>query len=168
MTVRCPHCSTGYDLPEHLLGERGARVRCPSCGGRFVVRRAELEATPPRESTSGAGSGGAGAEDYVLLAGVAEAELLMSSPASAPPADVTPTREPAAVADQVLGVLARFLGEALTRSRARGTVLSDHGPMLMAVWEEYRRRVGPDAPAAVFRAALRDHYGVDLSPAHEA
>ncbi len=37
MTVHCPHCLTGYLLPEHLLGGAGARVRCPGCEGVFVV-----------------------------------------------------------------------------------------------------------------------------------
>jgi len=31
------------------------------------------------------------------------------------------------------------------------------------VWDEYRRRAGPDAPSTVFRVALRDRCGVDLS-----
>jgi len=51
----------------------------------------------------------------------------------------------------------------LTQSRSRGTVLSDHGPAIIAVWDEYRRRAGEDAPSGVFRAALRDRCGVDLS-----
>lgn len=39
MTVRCPHCSTGYLLPDHLMGPLGARVRCPECQGSFEVSR---------------------------------------------------------------------------------------------------------------------------------
>src|SRR5882762_9266512 len=39
MTVHCPHCSTGYLLPDHLIGPGGARVRCPECQGGFAVVR---------------------------------------------------------------------------------------------------------------------------------
>jgi hypothetical protein len=65
----------------------------------------------------------------------------------------------------VLDVLIDFLGDALTRSRARGTVLSDHGPAIVAVWEEYLRRAGDDAPGAAFRHALKERCGVDLTGA---
>ena len=73
------------------------------------------------------------------------------------------TVEPAAVAASVLDVMVEFLGETLARARARGTVLSDHGRAILAVWDEYRRRAGPDAPAATFRDALKERCGVDLS-----
>src|SRR5262245_59400181 len=39
MTVHCQHCSTRYFLPPHLMGPRGARVRCPECQGTFTVSR---------------------------------------------------------------------------------------------------------------------------------
>ena len=39
MTVQCPHCSTGYLLPDHLVGPLGARVRCPECQASFEVPR---------------------------------------------------------------------------------------------------------------------------------
>jgi predicted Zn finger-like uncharacterized protein len=48
MTVHCPHCTTGYELPDSLVGERGVRVRCPNCGGAFDVRREKSDpAAPP-------------------------------------------------------------------------------------------------------------------------
>jgi hypothetical protein len=84
-----------------------------------------------------------------------------------PPTDlaVAAREEPAAAAGAVLDVLIDFLGEALTRSRARGTVLSDHGPAIVAVWEEYLRRAGDEAPSAAFRQALKERCGVDLTGA---
>ncbi len=150
MTVHCPHCLTGYLLPERLLGAGGARVRCPGCQGVFVV-------LPEGEATV-EGAEGEGSVSPEAMSDVATAD----APASAP-AGEAPSREPGEVAASVLGVLADFLGDALTRSRARGTVLSDHGPAIIAVWDEYRRRAGEEAPPSVFRAALRDHCGVDLS-----
>jgi predicted Zn finger-like uncharacterized protein len=161
MTVHCPHCLTGYELPESLLGQGGARVRCPGCQEIFVVHREGGPAPghPPArgvtpEATSGAGSGSGGGA--VAAPGKAAAARHDSSAAA-------PVQDPDAAAGAVLGVLADFLGEALTRSRARGTVFADHGPAILAVWDEYRRRAGADAPAAAFRAALRDRCGVDLT-----
>ena len=185
MTVHCPHCLTGYLLPEHLLGSKGARVRCPGCEGVFVVLP-EGEAAGEAAETGPAGTGGALAEGTSDAAsgGVADATATgaqhptdatpaagsLAPAATAAPSAVdepargaTPAAEPATVAGAVLDVLADFLGDALTRSRARGTVLSDHGPAIIAVWEEYRRRAGAEAPSTVFRAALRDRCGVDLS-----
>jgi len=180
MTVHCPHCLTGYLLPEHLLGGAGARVRCPGCEGVFVVLpeggvsadEGQSGDTVIAEAMSDATSGGgAGAHaidperptDPAPMAGSPEPVGTPAPPATPEPAREAATAEPARVAGAVLDVLADFLGDALTRSRDRGTVLSDHGPAIIAVWDEYRRRAGADAPSTVFRAALRDRCGVDLS-----
>ena len=37
MHVTCPYCSTPYELPDHLMGPGGARVRCRTCREQFVV-----------------------------------------------------------------------------------------------------------------------------------
>lgn len=163
MTVHCPHCLTGYLLPERLLGAGGARVRCPGCHGVFVVLpegQATIEggeggATPSPEATSDVAS------EHAMAPATGPTMATADAPAAAP--GTVPPVAPTQVAASVLAVLADFLGDALTTSRARGTVLSDHGPAIMAVWDEYRRRAGDDAPSSVFRAALRDHCGVDLS-----
>jgi predicted Zn finger-like uncharacterized protein len=180
MTVHCPHCLTGYILPEHLLGAGGARVRCPGCEGVFVVfpegegsadaGRAGgtmiAEVTSDAASGVGVAGGPTGSEGPAELAPVAGSDEPAGTAAAAAQEsmrDPAPGTEPAMVAGAVLDVLADFLGDALARSRARGTVLSDHGPAIIAVWDEYRRRAGADAPSTVFRAALRDRCGVDLS-----
>ena len=190
MTVHCPHCLTGYLLPEHLLGGKGARVRCPGCEGVFVVlpegetageapeagqagaRSMVAEATSDATSGVDTGTGATGFErplDPAPTAGShAAGGTATASAAQEPARDAAPAAEAASVAGVVLAVLADFLGDALTRSRARGTVLSDHGPAIIAVWEEYRRRAGADAPSTVFRTALRDRCGVDLSHANGA
>lgn len=181
MTVHCPHCLTGYLLPEHLLGAGGARVRCPGCEEVFVVLpeggavgeaggagEADAGQLLPETRSDVASGGSVGtpatgaqrATGRELRAPVATASRSVEHE---PARDATPAAEPAMVAGAVLDVLADFLGDALTRSRARGTVLSDHGPAIIAVWDEYRRRAGVDAPSAIFRAVLRDRYGVDLS-----
>ena len=154
MTVHCPHCLTGYLLPDHLLGDQGARVRCPGCEGVFVVLPETADARPAAVDTG------------ALRADVTPAPVdtsALRADATPAPGDVVPTEAPEAVAGSVIDVLADFLGEDLTRSRLRGTVLSDHGPAIMAGWDEYRRRAGADAPSDIFRAALRERCGVDLS-----
>jgi predicted Zn finger-like uncharacterized protein len=51
VNVRCPECATEYRLPEELLGERGARVRCPRCRWSFIVHSGDeaiaAESPPP-------------------------------------------------------------------------------------------------------------------------
>jgi predicted Zn finger-like uncharacterized protein len=176
MTVHCPQCLTGYVIPENLLGPGGARVRCPECSEEFVVVRdgvtAAGEGAPEgagdeaviAEAMSGAASGSGAGPAEAAETGTAVAAVPEVAESPAPTADRGRAPEaPDLVAGAVLGVLTDFLGESLTRSRARGTVLSDHGPAIMAVFDEYRRRAGADAPSQIFRAALRDHCGVDLS-----
>ena len=139
MTVQCPHCQTRYLLPDHLLGPRGARVRCPGCGNRFDVAR------------------GADGADAVATA---TTEL----PASEAPAAEPPGNEDEAtqVARTVLRGLAERLGERLGSARASGRVLSEFGPELMSAWDAYREQLGEGAPARPFRSELRTTWGVDL------
>lgn len=157
MIVHCPHCLTGYLLPDHLVGDKGARVRCPGCDGVFVVL--------PESGSVAPESAKATAE--AAARGASGGEVGRVAAAPGPPGPVPEARpsvdEPAAAAAAVLDELADFLGDDLTRSRLRGSVLSDHGPAIMAGWEEYRRRAGADAPSDIFRAVLRDRCGVDLS-----
>lgn len=37
LPIQCPACATRYLLPDSLLGDAGASVRCPSCGRSFAV-----------------------------------------------------------------------------------------------------------------------------------
>jgi predicted Zn finger-like uncharacterized protein len=37
LPIECPACSTRYLLPDSLLGDAGASVRCPACGRAFAV-----------------------------------------------------------------------------------------------------------------------------------
>jgi hypothetical protein len=43
-------------------------------------------------------------------------------------------------------------------------VFADFGPQILSAWDEYRRRAGGAADVQVFRAALRERWGVDLEP----
>lgn len=138
MTVHCPHCASTYLLPDHLLGPRGARVCCPNCGQIFVVLR-DAEPIPEGEP-------------------VTVAPELDPFPPAEPVDDEGAER----VAGRLLDALAEALGSRLDRARARGRVLSEHGPDLMRVWDEYRAQLGEAASASVFRQVLRERWAVDL------
>ena len=133
MTIHCPHCSTGYLLPDALLGPRGARVRCPRCTQSFVVVRESPPATPgPAPSTVEAGGTGAIDED------------------------------PAAIAREVMSALSTRLGQRLAEARASRRVLAEFGPDLMTAFDDFRRRAGIEASPGAFKTELRDKWGVDL------
>lgn len=138
MTVQCPQCATRYLLPDHLLGPRGARVRCPGCGHRFDVTR-EADATQADAPVPAA-------------AGAPEEQ------ASAPADDAHATE----VARSLLRGLAERLGERLVPARASGRVLSEFGPELMSAYDAYREQLGAGASARPFRTELRASWGVDL------
>ena len=139
MTVHCPHCSTGYLLPDHLMGPRGARVRCPQCKRPFVVLREE--------------SGGT----------ITRLDDILPTDADAAPSSSAPDEEASRVAGEVLDSLANQLGSSLAQARSRGRVLAEFGPDVMKAFDEYRSRLGERAAPGAFRAALKDRWGVDLT-----
>ena len=121
LSLQCPTCHTAYLLPPTLLGDAGARVRCPSCEHEFMVdARGEV------------------------IGGVAD-----------------PHRE---LARAVLEAFVTRLGPALTIAVAERRLFADHGPELMACWDEYRRRGGAQAPSHAFREELRERFGIELFP----
>jgi predicted Zn finger-like uncharacterized protein len=121
LSLQCPTCHTAYLLPPTLLGDAGARVRCPSCEHEFMVdARGEV------------------------IGGVAD-----------------PHRE---LARAVLDAFVTRLGPALTIAVAERRLFADHGPELMACWDEYRRRGGAQAPSHAFREELRERFGIELFP----
>lgn len=175
MTVHCPHCSTDYLLPNHLLGSRGAKVRCPSCQQMFTVLRVagsdewRIEASPapaptadlstpetshPLSSFLGVGP------DLVLPSIAAEAAAAVSGSAGGESAD----DDPAALASRFLDEMSHRLGDRLTDAVSRGRLLSELGPELMRAYDDFRRTLVKGADAAVFRTAVKQRWGVDLEP----
>jgi len=152
MIIACPHCSTGYLLPAHLLGPGGARVRCPRCHQPFAVDRegevAETQAVPvPPPGTT---------------------TLTEMSPASPPPGTFAPQGpvlgEPLTVARTVLQELASRAGGELEKACAERRLFQEFGPLLMEAFDAYRQQAGPHAGPAPFREALRERWGVELVP----
>ena len=154
MTVQCPHCSVDYSLPDHLLGPRGARVRCPQCGQAFVVPR-DTETAKPVEATPSASQDPAVPEEDTPLS-PAESDEVLGLPAL--------SEAPEDVAVRILDALAERAGDRLEAAKASGRLWAEHGRDLMQAWDEYRETLGPRADASLFRAALRARWDVDLGP----
>ena len=143
MKVHCPHCATTYELPERLLGTAGARVRCPRCAGAFEV---DAEGRP---------RGAAGPPDAPEGAHAAHAPV-----AVAPAAPPTPLETARAVIEELAGREGAGIEDAISRGR----LFAEHGARLVEAYDAYRRRAGRDADAAAFRQALRERWGVELTP----
>jgi predicted Zn finger-like uncharacterized protein len=149
-TVVCPNCSTRYLLPETLIGPAGARVKCPSCAGTFVVSNAApvgtetLDAPEPvvvlseRPAASAAGPGAGDASDQHGVA-----RELVDGFASGREAEI----------------------EAAARD---GKLFAQFGDELMRLFDEYRKRVGRGADPAPFRDVVRERLGLDLTPPGDA
>jgi predicted Zn finger-like uncharacterized protein len=157
MIIACPHCSTGYMLPENLMGPGGARVRCPRCQQVFAVGR------------DGRAKAAASSPPVTPLAPEPALEVKEELPASSQAAPAAPAAsptgvEPLAVARAVLAELAAREGEALEQARAEQRLFAAFGPALMEAYEAYRRRAGQDADPSAFREALRERWGVELLP----
>jgi predicted Zn finger-like uncharacterized protein len=164
MNVFCSHCSTGYLLPDHLLGPRGARVRCPTCGKTFVVLLETASATGAASPVSASDSGPS-APRSVDAEPIATVEPLESDPAGS--SDGTRSGATSATGDeklarQLLDGLAQEKGERLETARQRGRVLAEFGPELMTAYEEYRRRLGSGGSPLAFKKVLKELWAVDL------
>ncbi|OGF16506.1 MAG: hypothetical protein A2W00_13120 [Candidatus Eisenbacteria bacterium RBG_16_71_46] len=176
MTVSCPHCSSRYLLPERLMGKAGAKVRCPQCRKAFVVRSpapadekasgaAPIEVPPPAEAKAAviATDVSEPAEEQPAAREPLEAGTATHGRAAAGP-EPPPGASPAEIARILLDDLNARSGEAMVQALARGHLFAEFGRDLVAVFEEYRRRAGPEAGSGPFREALRERWGVDLSP----
>jgi predicted Zn finger-like uncharacterized protein len=161
--ITCPECSTGYLLPEHLVGPGGARVRCPRCQHLFAVG-IDGRSREPVPSASAPGS----PPSECPLEAVEESPVgAAAHPATS--AGPEPGTEPGAaghlaIAREALDQLARREGEAIERARAGRRLFAEFGPALMAAYETYRRRAGEGAGPSAFRTALRERWGVELVP----
>ncbi|HEY6865767.1 MAG TPA: zinc-ribbon domain-containing protein [Candidatus Eisenbacteria bacterium] len=161
MTVRCPHCSTRYELPERLMGPAGAQVRCPSCRGVFGVapdgtvrEGAKPPAAAPARAPEGARPSPSSPESPPAP-GMTRVPGAASAAATSPPT-------PETVAVSLVGELAARAGEGPREAFARGRLFSERGPALTDLYGEYRRRVGAAASGAPLRAALRARWGIEL------
>jgi predicted Zn finger-like uncharacterized protein len=149
--IACPNCSTGYLLPEHLVGPGGARVRCPRCQHLFAV---DVDGLPRLPAAPVLGT--TPPESHVETA----PEVVATPAAGGEPAAAGAL----AVARAVLEQLAVHEGEASDRARAELRFFAEFGPALMVAYETYCRRAGEDADPGTFRRALRERWGLELVP----
>jgi predicted Zn finger-like uncharacterized protein len=147
LNVRCPHCSTPFRLPQDLLGPGGARVRCPSCSEAFVVDpHGVVSAEPASPAAPDAGAP-------------------VAADAVAPkPADPIAPEGSLATARQVVEELASQLGGEIEAAIARGTLFSEHGARIVEAYDRYRKLAGSRSDPAPFRQALRERWGIELTP----
>ena len=160
MNVRCPHCGSRYELPEHLMGPAGAQVRCPDCRGVFGVGRDGKVHGPGRASSPAPTPASEPRDpDPIPVDAPAGAPALGAAPAPAP---VRARSSPETVARTLVSELALRAGEAPRQAFARGTLFSEWGPALAELYGEYRRRVDAAASGAPLRAALLERWGIEL------
>jgi hypothetical protein len=125
-------------------------VRCPKCGGRFVVTAVAQAAPEPATGPRGAEA----------------APRARSAPRRAPGSDgagvaSAPPRAEVARAAAIVAALAGRHGRDIAQAWTAGRLFSSCGAELLAAWDAYRA-ASAGACAAAFRIALRDRLGVDL------
>jgi predicted Zn finger-like uncharacterized protein len=162
--IACPSCATGYFLPADLIGSGGARVRCPQCGRTFVVEAGEAGAPgdpPPSRTVSPAAPSGmpeAAASQPPAVARDSARSVDFDPSAGA----ATPSPAPDQIARAVLDALADRIGASMAHAASEGRLFAAHGREIMESFDAWRRQAGRDADPAVFRAALKARWGVDL------
>jgi len=150
--VQCPSCDAGYLLPRKLVGSLGARVTCPVCDRVFDV---DVSGTPVA-ATAAPGADPAAGDSATWE------PLRPFSPGT------DATDDERAVAAGVLDELDARLGPDLERAVREGRLFRDHGPELIAAFDEYRHRAGEAAGPQAFREELLRRWRVDLLPLAEA
>ena len=163
MTIACPHCQSRYLLPPSLMGPGGARVRCPQCRNPFLVGAdGGVTALP----AAGAEPPKTQIENAAPPAPAEPRAPAVPEPAATETVTASEPETPAEVARRLLAEMDAEHGPSeIAFAAQHGTFFFAHGHRLMAAWDDYRRLAGRAASAAVFRDALRERWGVELTPA---
>jgi len=164
VTIVCPGCTTPYVLPHQLLGPAGARVCCPACWLTFVLGPAgDVTAVIGHASAAPAPS---------ITAAVADSTP-HGEPAATPPAGGSngdgPDADVRAEMEARAGASLRELDDppgSLAAAAAAGRLFAEHGPALLDAFEALAHE-HPAEAAALFRAALFDRTGLDLSSSED-
>lgn len=123
----------------------GLPLQCPSCATRYLLPASLI--------------GEAGAS--VRCPNCAHEFAVDTSGAVLTAAAVDEQR---VLARDVLDELVARDGAALEGAARERRLFADHGPQIMAAWDEFRRRAGAHAPSRAFREELRERFGVELFP----
>ncbi len=123
----------------------GLPLQCPACGARYLLPASLLgEAGASVRCPSCAHEFAVDASGTVLSSGASD--------------------EQRQLARTVLDELTTREGAALDAAARERRLFADHGPSIMAAWDEFRRRAGSHVPSRAFREELRERYGVELFP----
>jgi predicted Zn finger-like uncharacterized protein len=57
MIIKCPECTTGYNIPDSTLGDKPRKMRCAKCKNIFTVARRSEETPQGYEEFTASGSG---------------------------------------------------------------------------------------------------------------
>lgn len=123
----------------------GLPLQCPACGARYLLPTSLL--------------GEAGAS--VRCPSCAQEFAVDASGAVLTPEAADEQRQ---LARLVLDELTAREGAALEAAARERRLFADHGPSIMAAWDEFRRRAGSHVPSRAFREELRERFGVELFP----
>ena len=178
--VHCPACGESFVVspdgdPVEAAGTPSIPPSAPETAATtHAEARGSVGGAKPVESPDPvlampAGEGGApNASDDRRNGGSSPDDLEATAPA-----------EPKAVTDTEAGfetwsesIIARAVVEplvphasSLREAQARGRLLAEAGPLLLEVFDDYRRRAGPRARIAAFHDALRAALGIELPTA---
>ena len=178
-SVRCPHCAgefllgAGGDVT--AIGPGGERPRGAESQGRAREGRATgaaVRAPDPATAATRTAVAPRGTEPSTGSARAGGAPRAPDGTASGAPARASAEpgtgadsgAEAEAVARRVLDELAARKGPAMADASGRGRLLSEFGPELVAAYDEYRKQSGGSGNPGPFRDALRERWGIDLTP----
>jgi predicted Zn finger-like uncharacterized protein len=177
--VRCPHC-TG----EFTLGADGEVISAAGAREAAIAPPAPAPAPAPAAARTAAPA---------AVPATASAAASVAEPVAKPARKPTPQRTPAtqgtpatqssaarapaaaatapaaevdsarAIARRVLDELVARKGTAMKDANARGRLLSEFGPDLIAAFDAFRKESGLVSPAP-FRDELLGRFGIDLRP----
>ena len=131
------------------MGPGGAAVRCRHCEGEFKVG--------PDGKTIEAGEGGS-------LAAVGAAVPGRERGAAEPAAEGRSASAKEAGAPEAAATAASAESAASDPSTVARRVLAEFGTELAAAFDEFRKASGGSGNPAPFRDALRERWGIDLTP----
>ena len=171
MLVRCPDCTTKYEIAATLIPEDGVKVRCPKCKAVFPVTKVAGENGSARTPDPPPIAGNITPKVNSGLQAKVSIETPGDSAVAAPAPPLAPSRRPKkkitdpkvatrlarAVVQEVLYGRAQERREALQEQRA----LSTFGVALADAFDVYRERVMDELPGstAAFREAVNDILG---------
>ncbi len=158
MNVTCPHCLSRYLLPESLMGPGGARVRCPRCQEAFLVTPDGDVAAAPQFAEAAMAPAPSAAEEAAVAAAPEPEPEPVEAVAAAP-------EGPEEVARRIVAALDQAIGAEIADATREGRLLSRFGARLLDAYDAYRNEAGRAVSAAPFREALRERWGVELTPA---